>query len=61
VAAADAGAKVFLVPPDDCKSALDADVTPDEIKLVKAPTMHSAVTSLQAYAKDHNARLPSCS
>jgi Lon-like protease len=61
VAAADAGAKVFLVPPDDCKSALHANVTPDEIRLVKAPTMHSAVTSLEAYNKNHDARLPSCS
>ena len=43
VAAADAGAKIFLVPPANCDSALDADVTKDEIKLVKAPTLHSAV------------------
>ncbi|NUR08267.1 MAG: PDZ domain-containing protein [Nocardioidaceae bacterium] len=61
VAAADAGASVFLVPPADCQAALDADVTPDEIKLVKAPTMHSAVTSLEAYAKDEGADLPACS
>jgi PDZ domain-containing protein len=60
VAAADAGAKIFLVPPDNCESALDADVTKDEIKLVKAPTMHSAVESLQAYAKDSSADLPAC-
>jgi len=61
VAAADAGAKLFLVPPDDCRSALGADVDPDEIRLVKAPTMHSAVTSLKAYAQDEHADLPSCS
>ena len=60
VAAADAGAKIFLVPPDDCKSALAADVTKDEIKLVKAPTMHSAVQSLKAYARDKNADLLAC-
>jgi Lon-like protease len=60
VAAADAGAKVFLVPPDNCDSALNADVTKDEIKLVKAPTLHSAVTSLESYAKDPSADLPSC-
>ena len=60
VAAADAGAKVFLVPPDNCDSALHADVTKDEIKLVKAPTMHSAVRSLKAYAQDASTDLPSC-
>jgi len=60
VAAADAGAKIFLVPPGNCGSALAADVTKDEIKLVKAPTMHSAVQSLKAYARDKNADLPAC-
>jgi PDZ domain-containing protein len=61
VAAADAGAKIFLVPPDNCDSAVNADVTKDEIKLVKAPTLHSAVESLQAYARDSSAKLPACS
>jgi PDZ domain-containing protein len=60
VAAADAGAKIFLVPPGNCGSALAADVTKDEIKLVKAPTMHSAVQSLKAYARNKNADLPAC-
>lgn len=60
VGAADAGAKVFLVPPANCTSALHADVDPGEIRLVKAPTLHSAIASLRAYAADHNADLPSC-
>jgi PDZ domain-containing protein len=60
VAAADAGATLFLVPPANCAEALDADVNPDEIRLVRAPTMHSAVTSLKAYASDQNADLPAC-
>jgi len=60
VAAADAGAKVFLVPPADCKSALGADVSKTQIRLVKAPTMHSAVTSIEAYAKNTSAHLPAC-
>jgi PDZ domain-containing protein len=60
VAAADAGAKVFLVPPDNCDAALHADVTKDEIELVKAPTMHDALTSLKAYVADPSASLPSC-
>lgn len=61
VAAADAGAKIFLVPPANCDSALNADVTKDDITLVKAPTMHSAVTSLKSYAADPSAPLPACS
>lgn len=59
-AAADAGARLFLVPPANCDSALKADVTKDDITLVKAPTMHSAVTSLKAYARDPGAELPAC-
>jgi PDZ domain-containing protein len=60
VAAADAGAKIFLVPPANCSSALGADVTKDEIELVKAPTMHSALTSIRTYAKHPAAQLPKC-
>ena len=60
VAAADAGAKIFLVPPANCDSALHADVTKDDILLVKAATLDSAVASLKAYAQDPSADLPSC-
>ncbi len=61
VAAAQTGAKIFLVPPANCSSAEKADVNQDQIKLVKAPTLHSAVQSLRAYAQDKNADLPRCS
>jgi PDZ domain-containing protein len=60
VAAADAGAEVFLVPPGNCASALHADVQPDEIRLVRAPTLSSALDSLQTYAENHDAKLPAC-
>ncbi len=60
VAAADAGATVFLVPPGNCAEAEQAHVDKDKIRLVKAPTMHSAVASLKAYARDKFADLPSC-
>lgn len=60
VAAADAGAELFLVPPGNCASALGANVDDDEIRLVKAPTLHSAVESLETYVDDENADLPSC-
>jgi PDZ domain-containing protein len=60
VAARDAGAKIFFVPPGNCGSAVHADVRKGEIELVKAPTMHSAVQSLEAYTKDKHAHLPAC-
>ena len=60
VAAASAGAKIFLVPPDNCESAGSADVKRGEIRLVKAATLRSAVTSLEAYAADPAADLPAC-
>jgi PDZ domain-containing protein len=60
VAARDAGARIFLVPSANCRTAMHADVRKDEIELVKATTMHSAVGSLEAYAKDKGADLPAC-
>lgn len=60
VAAADSGADLFLVPPDNCDAALGAEVDEEEIRLVRAPTMHSAVESIQAYADDADATLPRC-
>ena len=60
VGAADAGATLFFVPPGDCGPALHAPVDKDEIRLVKAATMHSAVESLRTYARDRSADLPSC-
>jgi PDZ domain-containing protein len=60
VGAADAGARIFLVPPANCASALGADVSGSDIKLVKAATLHSAVDSIEAYARNKNADLPTC-
>ena len=60
VAAADTGAEVFLVPADNCEAALGAPVSEDEIRLVRAETMHQAVEALEAYAEDPDADLPSC-
>jgi PDZ domain-containing protein len=60
VAAASAGAKVFFVPPGNCTAARHADVAKDRIRLVKAPSMHSAVQSLRAYRADPHAHLPAC-
>lgn len=60
VAAADTGAEMFLVPPDNCDSALGAAVDEEEIELVKAASLHRAVESIKAYADDENADLPRC-
>ena len=60
VAARDAGATLFLVPPDNCAAALGAHVKEDDITLVEATTMTSAVRSLEAYAADRDVDLPDC-
>jgi Lon-like protease len=52
------GAKLFLVPKDNCDEALGADK--GDVRLVKVTTMHDALTSVQAWVKDHDAKLPSC-
>ena len=58
IGAADAGAEVFLVPPDNCAGAMTAPV--EDIELVRADTMHSAVAALKKYAQDPTAELPRC-
>lgn len=58
--ASDAGAQVFLVPPDNCPAAVRAPVDPQDIRLVRADTLRSAIRSLQTYADDPAADLPRC-
>ncbi|MGH3365192.1 MAG: YlbL family protein [Nocardioidaceae bacterium] len=60
VAAADSGAEVFFVPPGNCRSAMAVGLDEEEMRLVKAPTMHSAVESLQRYSEDPDVALPKC-
>ena len=57
-AARDAGAKLFMVPPDNCKDALGAPN--GDMRLVKATTMHAALQALKAWDANHDATLPSC-
>jgi PDZ domain-containing protein len=52
------GAKLFLVPKDNCDEALGADK--GDVRLVKVTTMHDAVDSVETWVKDHDAKLPSC-
>jgi PDZ domain-containing protein len=58
VGARDAGAGLFLVPPDNCADALGAPN--GDMRLVEAPTMHSARESIEAWVKDPDADLPTC-
>jgi PDZ domain-containing protein len=58
VGARDAGAELFLVPPDNCAEALGAPN--EDMRLVRADTMHDAREAIQAWVKDPDADLPSC-
>ena len=58
VAARQSGAKIFLVPADNCADALGAPN--DGMRLVKVTTMHDARESIAAWVKDHDVALPSC-
>ncbi len=59
--AADAGAELFLVPPANCRGALDAPADAlDQVRLVEAPSLRSALRSVQTYADDPSAALPRC-
>ena len=57
VGARDAGAQLFMVPPDNCKDALGAPH--GDMRLVKATTLHDAVQALKTWDADHDAALPS--
>ncbi|WP_300681937.1 PDZ domain-containing protein [Nocardioides sp.] len=55
------GAKLFLVPADNCDEAIGAvDAENKKIRLVKVTTMHDARESIQSWVADHDATLPTC-
>lgn len=58
VAAEQSGAELFLVPSDNCGEALGAPV--DDLRLVRATTMSEARASVETWAADPGASLPSC-
>ena len=58
VGARDAGAQLFLVPPDNCQEALGAPN--GDMRLVRADTMHDARVAIEAWVKDPEANLPTC-
>ena len=57
-AARDKGAKLFMVPPANCADALDAPN--GDMRLVRADTMHDALTAIETWGKDPGASLPAC-
>jgi PDZ domain-containing protein len=57
-AARDAGAGLFLVPPDNGADALGAPR--GDMRLARADTMHDARLAIEAWVKDPDADLPSC-
>ena len=60
--AADAGAELFLLPEANCAAALAAPGDAlEQLRLVPAPTLRSAIRSVQTYADDPSADLPRCS
>ena len=54
------GATLFLVPPDNCETALEAPVDEDEIAIVPAPTLEAAIDAVETHADDPDADLPRC-
>lgn len=57
-AARETGARLFLVPPANCREALA--VSSGDMQLVRAATMHDAVEALETWADNPEADLPSC-
>lgn len=57
--AANAGASIFLVPAANCAEAIDGD--DDGLNLVKITKLDDAISSLEALAKDPDAKVPTCS
>ena len=58
VAASESGAGIFLVPAANCADALGAPN--DDLRLVRATTMHQAMRSIEAWVANPDADLPSC-
>jgi len=58
VGARNAGAELFLVPPDNCDEAVGA--ANGDMRLVEAPSTHSAIDSIKKWVADPDAKLPTC-
>ena len=60
VGAQDDGAKLFLVPADNCAEALEGHYDPDKMRLVKVTTLEEGIADVQAWVKDPDAKLTRC-
>jgi Lon-like protease len=58
VGAREDGAQLFLVPADNCDDAQGAHN--GDMRLAKVATFDDALTAIEAWAKDRDAKLPSC-
>ena len=58
VGAREDGGQLFLVPADNCEDAQGA--RNGDMRLVKVDTFDTARSAIETWAKDHNAKLPSC-
>ncbi|MEO5664314.1 MAG: PDZ domain-containing protein [Nocardioides sp.] len=56
--AENAGARLFMVPADNCSDTTDLDT--GDMRLVRAETMHDAVEAISTWVDDHDATLPTC-
>ena len=59
VGAREAGARLFLVPAENCEDVKGAHN--GDMRLVRVDTFDTAESALESWAKDHDAKLPSCS
>lgn len=57
-ASRDVGAELFLVPAGNCDGVAGVDA--EDMRLVRATTMHDAVQSIEAWVEDPDASLPTC-
>jgi Lon-like protease len=60
VGAQNDGAKLFLVPADNCAEALDGHYDPDKMRLVKVSTLEDGIGDVKAWVADHDAKLTRC-
>jgi PDZ domain-containing protein len=54
------GARLFLVPADNCAEAVRGHYDPDKMRLVKVTTLEEAIGDVQAWVKDPDAKLARC-
>lgn len=60
VAAQAAGAKLFIAPSSNCDEVRHGPYDAHKMRVVKVSTFHAAVTAVEAWRKNHDAKLPTC-